>query len=199
MSAPAPTGAMLRRKFAVLTSTVVETQRSEDGTVKLLVRYLLFWHRLFCLLSCLLVGATCWCGWANSCAVAFSVVFLELAFSFSCSCVRLFLCALFACFMSLRQLVCYLLFVVPFLLLCSALCLVLALVSLLVLFRQLKAPSFPANHVFSVCSNTAPEDSCKHITAVCTLLCALSIWLFCLEHTMTPFRGSAFRKYGRTV
>ncbi|CAM9147166.1 unnamed protein product [Ectocarpus fasciculatus] len=38
MSAPAPTGPLLRRKFAVLTSTVVETQRSEDGTVKLLVR-----------------------------------------------------------------------------------------------------------------------------------------------------------------
>lgn len=39
MSAPAPTGPLLRRKFAVLTSTVVETQRSEDGTVKLLVCY----------------------------------------------------------------------------------------------------------------------------------------------------------------
>lgn len=38
MNAPAPTGPLLRRKFAVLTSTVVETQRSEDGTVKLLVR-----------------------------------------------------------------------------------------------------------------------------------------------------------------
>ncbi|CAM9237946.1 unnamed protein product, partial [Pylaiella littoralis] len=38
MNAPAPTGPMLRKKFAVLTSTVVETQRSEDGTVKLLVR-----------------------------------------------------------------------------------------------------------------------------------------------------------------
>lgn len=39
MNAPAPTGPLLRRKFAVLTSTVVETQRSEDGTVKLLVRF----------------------------------------------------------------------------------------------------------------------------------------------------------------
>lgn len=39
MNAPAPTGPMLRRKFAVLTSSVVETQRSEDGTVKLLVRF----------------------------------------------------------------------------------------------------------------------------------------------------------------
>eukprot|EP00903_Cladosiphon_okamuranus_P010766 g10172.t1 len=38
MNAPAPTGPLLREKFAVLTSTVVETQRSEDGTVKLLVR-----------------------------------------------------------------------------------------------------------------------------------------------------------------
>lgn len=38
MNAPAPTGPLLRNKFAVLTSTVVETQRSEDGTVKLLVR-----------------------------------------------------------------------------------------------------------------------------------------------------------------
>lgn len=42
MNAPAPTGPLLRSKFAVLTSTVVETQRSEDGTVKLLVRYLLW-------------------------------------------------------------------------------------------------------------------------------------------------------------
>lgn len=38
LNAPTPTGPLLRRKFAVLTSTVVETQRSEDGTVKLLVR-----------------------------------------------------------------------------------------------------------------------------------------------------------------
>lgn len=38
MNAPAPTGPLLRRRFAVLTSSVVETQRSEDGTVKLLVR-----------------------------------------------------------------------------------------------------------------------------------------------------------------
>lgn len=37
-NAPLSTGPMLRRKFAVLTSKVVETQRSEDGTVKLLVR-----------------------------------------------------------------------------------------------------------------------------------------------------------------
>lgn len=38
MNAPAPTGPMLRRKFAILTSSVMETQHSEDGTVKLLVR-----------------------------------------------------------------------------------------------------------------------------------------------------------------
>ena len=42
-NAPAPTGPLLREKFAVLTSTVVETQRSEDGTVKLLVRCWVCW------------------------------------------------------------------------------------------------------------------------------------------------------------
>lgn len=38
MNAPAPTGPLLRKKFAILTSTVVEKQLSEDGTVKLLVK-----------------------------------------------------------------------------------------------------------------------------------------------------------------
>lgn len=37
MNTPAQTGRMLREKFAILTSTVVEKQVSEDGTVKLLV------------------------------------------------------------------------------------------------------------------------------------------------------------------
>lgn len=38
MSVPTPTGPMLRKRFAILTSRVVEKQLSEDGTVKLLVR-----------------------------------------------------------------------------------------------------------------------------------------------------------------
>lgn len=51
MNAPAPTGPLLRKKFAVLTSTVVETQRSEDGTVKLLVR-----GRRWCRCSVVMTG-----------------------------------------------------------------------------------------------------------------------------------------------
>lgn len=48
MNAPATVGPLLRRKFAVLTSRVVETQHSEDGTVKLLVRNCINSHSLAC-------------------------------------------------------------------------------------------------------------------------------------------------------